>query len=638
MGQHEELLTIAKKLDKMITQKNLDGALDLLRELSRQQMTVELLQATRLGVMVNGLRKHCSDQGVMDLAKMLIKDWKRLLDSQRPKHDAHKGKKDQEKEKRLGSSCRIGAEEPIQLCKSAADMLKGQDRSVSDRKALKLEPVPKKHVKDSKPERSVSDRKALKLEPVPKKHVKDSKPERNLPIACSQPTMPTAGPKNPPTDPRLERIPTITSPKPISHSTAPKAPLLDPRLERYPSLASPKAISHAAAPKALVLDPRLERNPSVTPKKPSSHPAAAKTLPVDPKLESPSTKASGEAKSTSSPAAPLPLKRPSTERRPSTSSNPAASPPTFHKISTDGRDERRQSAGSNPAASPPGSRKNSSDGKEERRQSTGSNPAASPPGSRKNSSDGKEERRPPISSISMGSPSNSQKKSVESKEDRRLPINSIPMGSPPNSQKKSVESKEDRSNGNRTKPETPKTPTSPSDNCALNPLFRTGNSVRDKCVEMITAALKFEDDYKQFGTNCEKKASEMEDFIYKDVKATDMKYRNRVRSRISNLKDPKNPNLRRNVLCGAISPERIATMTSEEMASDELKELRSSLTQEAIREHQMAKTGGTQTDFLQCGKCKKKNCSYNQVQTRSADEPMTTFVLCNECGNRWKFC
>jgi len=25
-----------------------------------------------------------------------------------------------------------------------------------------------------------------------------------------------------------------------------------------------------------------------------------------------------------------------------------------------------------------------------------------------------------------------------------------------------------------------------------------------------------------------------------------------------------------------------------------------------------------------------------KVQTRSADEPMTTFVVCNECGNRWK--
>lgn len=42
-----------------------------------------------------------------------------------------------------------------------------------------------------------------------------------------------------------------------------------------------------------------------------------------------------------------------------------------------------------------------------------------------------------------------------------------------------------------------------------------------------------------------------------------MKYRNRVRSRISNLKDPKNPNLRRNVLCGAIAPALIARMTAE---------------------------------------------------------------------------
>jgi len=30
-------------------------------------------------------------------------------------------------------------------------------------------------------------------------------------------------------------------------------------------------------------------------------------------------------------------------------------------------------------------------------------------------------------------------------------------------------------------------------------------------------------------------------------------------------------------------------------------------------------------------------CSFvSQAQTRSADEPMTTFVYCNECGNRWK--
>ena len=50
---------------------------------------------------------------------------------------------------------------------------------------------------------------------------------------------------------------------------------------------------------------------------------------------------------------------------------------------------------------------------------------------------------------------------------------------------------------------------------------------------------------------------------------------------------------------------------------------------------QLARVEGTKTDGMKCGKCGKKNCTYNQLQTRSADEPMTTFVMCNECGNRY---
>lgn len=42
------------------------------------------------------------------------------------------------------------------------------------------------------------------------------------------------------------------------------------------------------------------------------------------------------------------------------------------------------------------------------------------------------------------------------------------------------------------------------------------------------------------------------------------------------------------------------------------------------------------TDNFTCGKCKSKACTYYQLQTRSADEPMTTFVTCTQCGNRWK--
>lgn len=42
------------------------------------------------------------------------------------------------------------------------------------------------------------------------------------------------------------------------------------------------------------------------------------------------------------------------------------------------------------------------------------------------------------------------------------------------------------------------------------------------------------------------------------------------------------------------------------------------------------------TDNYTCSKCKSKKCTYFQLQTRSADEPMTTFVTCLDCGNRWK--
>uniref|UniRef100_A0A8C6SSL9 Transcription elongation factor A (SII), 3 n=1 Tax=Neogobius melanostomus TaxID=47308 RepID=A0A8C6SSL9_9GOBI len=213
--------------------------------------------------------------------------------------------------------------------------------------------------------------------------------------------------------------------------------------------------------------------------------------------------------------------------------------------------------------------------------------------------------------------------------DPNAPLPPLPLHlhPPPPPKRPSVDGKKERSGqsskSTSLKPHDPTSPLSPGFGTSGGPLssqFYTGVSVRDKCIEMIAAALRFDNDYKEFDVNIDSMAAEIEDHILL-LTATDMKYKNRV-----------------NVLARSIELSRIATMTSEEMASDELKQLRNVLTQEAIREHQMAKTSGTSTDMLQCSKCRKKNCTYNQVQTRSADEPMTTFVLCNECGNRWKFC
>jgi DNA-directed RNA polymerase subunit M/transcription elongation factor TFIIS len=42
------------------------------------------------------------------------------------------------------------------------------------------------------------------------------------------------------------------------------------------------------------------------------------------------------------------------------------------------------------------------------------------------------------------------------------------------------------------------------------------------------------------------------------------------------------------------------------------------------------------TDAYKCSKCSKRQCVYYELQTRSADEPMTQFILCLNCGKQWR--
>ncbi|CAG9536324.1 unnamed protein product [Cercopithifilaria johnstoni] len=163
------------------------------------------------------------------------------------------------------------------------------------------------------------------------------------------------------------------------------------------------------------------------------------------------------------------------------------------------------------------------------------------------------------------------------------------------------------------------------------------DEVRNKCATMILDALLSKElpngtlDPEELAIRTEKKLFEVH-------RGTSEKYKAALRSRVFNLRDKKNLVLRENVLIGAVTPEKFAVMTADEMASDEMKAQREKFTKQAIEEYQMAVQEGTPSDMFKCGKCGKKNCTYTQVQTRSADEPMTTFVFCRECGNRWKFC
>ncbi|KAH8367779.1 hypothetical protein KR084_002753 [Drosophila pseudotakahashii] len=157
--------------------------------------------------------------------------------------------------------------------------------------------------------------------------------------------------------------------------------------------------------------------------------------------------------------------------------------------------------------------------------------------------------------------------------------------------------------------------------------------VRMKCREMLASALRIG----QLTDGCrdpDDMAAQLEQAIYDELRGSDVKYKNRIRSRLSNLRDPKNPGLRDKFLRGLVTPEQLATMSPEEMASDDLKQMRQKFVQEAINQAQLAKVQGTKTDQFKCDRCHKRNCI--QLHTQDGDEPMVTFVMCDECGNRWK--
>ena len=55
-----------------------------------------------------------------------------------------------------------------------------------------------------------------------------------------------------------------------------------------------------------------------------------------------------------------------------------------------------------------------------------------------------------------------------------------------------------------------------------------------------------------------------------------------------------------------------------------------------MRKAYLANEAKNQEGFFTCARCKSKKTSYYQLQTRSADEPMTTFVTCHQCDKNWK--
>lgn len=112
-------------------------------------------------------------------------------------------------------------------------------------------------------------------------------------------------------------------------------------------------------------------------------------------------------------------------------------------------------------------------------------------------------------------------------------------------------------------------------------------------------------------------------------------YKTKVRSLFQNLKNKSNSLLRQQVLNGEISADRFVHMSDKELLSEEQRKKDKEHAKENDRLMQKPQEEKVISDMT-CRKCGQKKVSYTQAQTRSADEPMTTFCHCLHCGARWR--
>lgn len=107
-------------------------------------------------------------------------------------------------------------------------------------------------------------------------------------------------------------------------------------------------------------------------------------------------------------------------------------------------------------------------------------------------------------------------------------------------------------------------------------------------------------------------------------------YVDHLRSIYANLR----PHIVEQIQNDSIKPHMIAFMTHQELLHEKWDEM---IVAKSKRDKSKFEINiEAATDTFTCRKCKSKKCTYTTMQTRSADEPMTIFVTCLDCGQRWK--
>ncbi|KAG8650053.1 transcription elongation factor TFIIS [Manihot esculenta] len=179
----------------------------------------------------------------------------------------------------------------------------------------------------------------------------------------------------------------------------------------------------------------------------------------------------------------------------------------------------------------------------------------------------------------------------------------------------------------------------------LTALVKCNDALRDKVRELLVEALskvasEVDEDARDEVSAWDpiRIAVAIESAMFEKMGRSNGAQKVKYRSIMFNMKDPNNPDLRKRVLLGEVKPERLITMTPEEMASAQRQRENNQIKEKALFDCERGGPPKATTDQFKCGRCGQRKTTYYQMQTRSADEPMTTYVTCVNCNNHWKFC
>ena len=95
---------------------------------------------------------------------------------------------------------------------------------------------------------------------------------------------------------------------------------------------------------------------------------------------------------------------------------------------------------------------------------------------------------------------------------------------------------------------------------------------------------------------------------------------------------PNSKDVRKKIIEGEIDSYYVCKLTKEDMNPEFWQAVKDAYVPENIKNPTEKPDG-----MIKCRKCKSMKTDYYQLQTRSADEPMTTYVTCHNCEHRWKF-